>query len=79
MKKEEEEMKMSKKDKFSLMTTRELKNMRNSLLENIADWEKTMALTRSNLIQLCLIYYIKTARKEIYLIDTELEMRQKDE
>ena len=77
--KKEEEMKMSKKDKFSLMTTRELKNMRNSLLENIADWEKTMALTRSNLIQLCLIYYIKTARKEIYLIDTELEMRQKDE
>ena len=70
---------MSKKHKFGLMTTRELKNMRNSLLENIADWEKTMALTRSNLIQLCLIHYIKTARKEIYLIDTELEVRQKDE
>ena len=32
---------MSRKDKFGLMTSKELKSKRDSLLENIEDWNKT--------------------------------------
>lgn len=68
---------MSRKDKFGLMTSKELKSKRDSLLENIEDWNKTMSIAKSNLIQLCLIYYIKKAREEIRLIELELENRNK--
>lgn len=68
---------MSRKDKFGLMTSKELKSKRDSLLENIEDWNKTMSIAKSNLIQLCLIHYIKKAREEIRLIELELENRNK--
>ena len=68
---------MSKKDKFGLMTSKELKSKKDSLFESIDDWNKTMSIARSNLIQLCLIHYIKKAREEIRFIDLELEERNK--
>ena len=68
---------MSRKDKFGLMTSKELKSKRDSLLENIEDWNKTMSIAKSNLIQFCLIHYIKKAREEIRLIELELESRNK--
>jgi hypothetical protein len=57
-------------------STETLMRERERLLENIADWERTLGEVKSYLIILSLTHSIRRTRERIHAIDAEICYRQ---
>lgn len=62
--------------KYQHWSLEALKSKRQSLFEDIEEWNSILARTKSALIQLSLTHYIKRAKEEIRAIDAELCYRE---
>ena len=62
--------------KYQHWSLEALKSKRQSLFEDIEEWNSILARTKSVLIQFSLTHYIKNAKEEIRAIDAELCYRE---